>query len=331
MSHFYLGHGLGIDSAEMPFVGSDIGEAFDAGLVLQAGSVLVLEPIVWDDGAAGYRSEEVRPDHRGRLGADDRLPVRPVLRSPELSTRHRRSCDRDRADDAALRVARRARVLAEMEARRRRHPRHRSRGERPLRRRASGACGPPGRGRSAPAACSIARRRHPPVEHLGRGRPRRHPPRAPLRHLVQLADVPARAAADSTGRRRARTVATDALTPVPAPACSPRRSPTRRSSTASSSCVERGAPRLPAEVDAIRASVGIAERALAVTLERARARASPSASSPACSWRRWRSQGVTTPATQDVAWITSRRAAVAAVQPRRAGGATATSSRSTPA
>jgi Xaa-Pro dipeptidase len=59
MSHFYLGHGLGIDSAEMPFVGSDIGEAFDAGLVLRAGSVLVLEPIVWDDGAAGYRSEEV--------------------------------------------------------------------------------------------------------------------------------------------------------------------------------------------------------------------------------------------------------------------------------
>jgi Xaa-Pro dipeptidase len=59
MSHFYLGHGLGIDSAEMPFVGSDIGEAFDSGLVLQAGSVLVLEPIVWDDGDAGYRSEEV--------------------------------------------------------------------------------------------------------------------------------------------------------------------------------------------------------------------------------------------------------------------------------
>ena len=30
MPHFYLGHGLGIDSAEMPYVGSDIGEAFDA-------------------------------------------------------------------------------------------------------------------------------------------------------------------------------------------------------------------------------------------------------------------------------------------------------------
>jgi Xaa-Pro aminopeptidase len=59
MPHFYLGHGLGIDSAEMPYVGSDIGEAFDASLVLAAGMVLVLEPIVWDDGAAGYRAEEV--------------------------------------------------------------------------------------------------------------------------------------------------------------------------------------------------------------------------------------------------------------------------------
>lgn len=59
MDHFYLGHGLGIDSAEMPYVGSDIGEAFDANYVLEAGMVLVLEPIVWDDGYAGYRSEEV--------------------------------------------------------------------------------------------------------------------------------------------------------------------------------------------------------------------------------------------------------------------------------
>jgi Xaa-Pro aminopeptidase len=59
MPHFYLGHGLGIDSAEMPYVGSDIGEAFDATLVLAAGMVLVIEPIVWEDGHAGYRSEEV--------------------------------------------------------------------------------------------------------------------------------------------------------------------------------------------------------------------------------------------------------------------------------
>jgi Xaa-Pro dipeptidase len=59
MSHFYLGHGLGIDAAEMPFVGSDLGEEFDAGHTLEAGTVLVLEPLVWDDGAAGYRAEEV--------------------------------------------------------------------------------------------------------------------------------------------------------------------------------------------------------------------------------------------------------------------------------
>jgi Xaa-Pro aminopeptidase len=59
LPHFYLGHGLGIDSAEMPFVGSDIGEAFDASYVLEAGMVLVLEPVVWEDGLCGYRSEEV--------------------------------------------------------------------------------------------------------------------------------------------------------------------------------------------------------------------------------------------------------------------------------
>ena len=59
MAHFYLGHGLGIDSAEAPYVGTDLGEAFDAALVLAAGMVLVLEPIVWDEGHSGYRSEDV--------------------------------------------------------------------------------------------------------------------------------------------------------------------------------------------------------------------------------------------------------------------------------
>ena len=59
MPHFYLGHGLGIDSAEMPFIGSDLGEAFDQSLVLAPGMVVVLEPILWEDGAAGYRAEEV--------------------------------------------------------------------------------------------------------------------------------------------------------------------------------------------------------------------------------------------------------------------------------
>jgi Xaa-Pro aminopeptidase len=59
MPHFYLAHGLGLDAAEMPFVGSDLGDAFDAGLVLQAGMIVVIEPIVWDEGHSGYRSENV--------------------------------------------------------------------------------------------------------------------------------------------------------------------------------------------------------------------------------------------------------------------------------
>jgi Xaa-Pro aminopeptidase len=59
MAHFYLGHGLGIESAESPFIGTDLGDAYDGRQVLAAGTVLVLEPLVWDDGASGYRSEEV--------------------------------------------------------------------------------------------------------------------------------------------------------------------------------------------------------------------------------------------------------------------------------
>jgi Xaa-Pro dipeptidase len=59
MEHFYLGHGLGIDSAEPPFIGTDLGDAYDSRQELQPGMVLVLEPLVWDEGASGYRSEEV--------------------------------------------------------------------------------------------------------------------------------------------------------------------------------------------------------------------------------------------------------------------------------
>jgi Xaa-Pro dipeptidase len=59
MTHFYLGHGLGIESAEPPFIGTDLGEAYDERQVLAPGMVLVLEPLVWEDGACGYRAEEV--------------------------------------------------------------------------------------------------------------------------------------------------------------------------------------------------------------------------------------------------------------------------------
>jgi len=59
LPHFYLGHGLGTNAAEMPFIGTDLGAEFDESLVLEAGMVLVLEPVVWQDGTGGYRSEEV--------------------------------------------------------------------------------------------------------------------------------------------------------------------------------------------------------------------------------------------------------------------------------
>jgi Xaa-Pro aminopeptidase len=59
LSYFYLAHGIGTDSAEMPFVGTDLGDAFDAALMLQPGMVLVFEPVIWDEGHAGHRSEEI--------------------------------------------------------------------------------------------------------------------------------------------------------------------------------------------------------------------------------------------------------------------------------
>jgi len=50
LAHFYLGHGVGCDSAEMPFIGSDLGLAFDDSIELVPGMTFVLEPVVWRDG-----------------------------------------------------------------------------------------------------------------------------------------------------------------------------------------------------------------------------------------------------------------------------------------
>ena len=59
LPHFYLAHGVGIESAEMPLVGTDLGASFDDAFVLAPGMVLVLEPVIWDDGVGGYRAEEI--------------------------------------------------------------------------------------------------------------------------------------------------------------------------------------------------------------------------------------------------------------------------------
>jgi len=59
LAHFYLAHGTGTESAEAPFVGTDLGDAFDETVVLAPGNVLVLEPVIWDDGHSGFRAEDV--------------------------------------------------------------------------------------------------------------------------------------------------------------------------------------------------------------------------------------------------------------------------------
>jgi Xaa-Pro aminopeptidase len=59
LPHFYLGHGIGTNAAEMPMIGTDLGQEFDDNFVFPAGMALVLEPVVWEDGTGGYRSEEI--------------------------------------------------------------------------------------------------------------------------------------------------------------------------------------------------------------------------------------------------------------------------------
>lgn len=59
LPHFYLGHGIGTYPAEAPMIGTDLGEEFDDNFVFAPGMVLVLEPVVWEDGTGGYRSEEI--------------------------------------------------------------------------------------------------------------------------------------------------------------------------------------------------------------------------------------------------------------------------------
>jgi Xaa-Pro aminopeptidase len=59
LSYFYLVHGTGTASAEMPLIGTDLGPEVDASIVLEPGMVLVVEPVIWDDGECGYRSEDI--------------------------------------------------------------------------------------------------------------------------------------------------------------------------------------------------------------------------------------------------------------------------------
>jgi Xaa-Pro dipeptidase len=59
LAQFYLAHGAGCDSAEPPFIGSELGLAYEDTVELAPGMTFVLEPVIWHDGYGGYRSEEV--------------------------------------------------------------------------------------------------------------------------------------------------------------------------------------------------------------------------------------------------------------------------------
>ncbi len=59
LPQFYLAHGTGLESAEMPMIGTDLGPAFDDSYELVPGMVLVFEPVCWTDGVGGYRAEEI--------------------------------------------------------------------------------------------------------------------------------------------------------------------------------------------------------------------------------------------------------------------------------
>ncbi|MEV0360646.1 Xaa-Pro peptidase family protein [Nocardia sp. NPDC050697] len=59
LPHFYLGHSIGVQAGEMPMIGTDLGDEHDENYLLRTGMVLVLEPVVWEDGTGGYRSEEI--------------------------------------------------------------------------------------------------------------------------------------------------------------------------------------------------------------------------------------------------------------------------------
>jgi Xaa-Pro aminopeptidase len=59
LDHYFLGHTLGLEGGEPQRIGSDAGPAADEALVLEPGMAVVIEPVTWEDGHAGWRCEEL--------------------------------------------------------------------------------------------------------------------------------------------------------------------------------------------------------------------------------------------------------------------------------
>ena len=84
-------------------IGTDLGDEFDDNFVLPPGMVLVLEPVVWEDGTGGYRSEEIM------VITEDGCTRSPTTRMTPMATEVL-------PDDRGLRSGRRERALAQMAA-----------------------------------------------------------------------------------------------------------------------------------------------------------------------------------------------------------------------
>jgi Xaa-Pro aminopeptidase len=59
LDHYFLAHTLGLEGGELQRIGSDAGPEYDERFVLEPGMTVVLEPVTWEDGHAGYRCEEL--------------------------------------------------------------------------------------------------------------------------------------------------------------------------------------------------------------------------------------------------------------------------------
>jgi Xaa-Pro dipeptidase len=78
LDHFFLGHTLGLEGGEMQHIGSDKGQAYDEQLVLEPGMTVVIEPVTWAEGHAGWRCEElvvITEDGHERISAYPEEPV----------------------------------------------------------------------------------------------------------------------------------------------------------------------------------------------------------------------------------------------------------------
>ena len=113
--------GSATDSAEMPLIGSNLGDEFDESFVLGPGMVMVMEPAIWDDGAAGYRAEViVAVTDNGYLRTDQLLlfSLRVTDMSEQYTARNPGTMAHEfggTIDFERMRRERRERCLAEME------------------------------------------------------------------------------------------------------------------------------------------------------------------------------------------------------------------------